>query len=380
MPPAKDSNHGVTHDIVVVGASAGGIEALTNFVAHLPQHLPAAIFVVVHISAEAPSVLPQILSRAGPLPASAARDGAPIEHSHIYIAPPDKHLLLTDGEMRVTHGPRENRHRPAIDPLFRSAALAFGQRVVGVVLSGALNDGTAGLLAIKRAGGIAMVQDPATAEFPSMPESALAYVRVDWCLAAAELARKVIALATSGQVERKGAVHMSDELDDAQKEEMLIETEIAGLNPMAASASPRYGKFGKLSSYTCPDCHGPLWEIQDGPLLRFRCRVGHAFTGESVVEGHAVNIEEALWMALNTLEESELLYTRLANQARERRHTWMADRFARKLHDIQHRADVLRQLLTPDAPDRDGGQKNPAPSTASSGGRDEEQAAGNMRA
>lgn len=343
--PANDSGQRFVRDIVVIGASAGGIEALREFVANLPRHLPAAIFVVVHILAETPSMLSHILSRAGALPAQFAHDGAPIQHGHIYIAPPDHHLLLTRDEMHVIHGPRENRHRPAIDPLFRSAAVNLGHRVIGIVLSGALNDGTAGLLAIKRMGGVAMVQDPATAEFPGMPASALSYVSVDWCLPVPALAHTVVALANAEQPERKGADTVSDEPDDEQKSEMRRETEIAGLNFAAGFRAPRYGT---LSSLTCPDCHGPLWEIQDGPLLRFRCRVGHAFTAESMVEGQADNVEEALWMAVNTLEESELLYAQLADQAEQRNHPRMAESFHQKAGEIRKRADVIRRLLVPE--------------------------------
>ncbi len=333
----------LARDIVTVGASAGGIEALTTLVCNLPPDLPAALFVVVHIPADAPSVLAEILNRAGPLPASAACDKAPIKHGHIYVAPPDQHLLLTPDKMRLTRGPRENRHRPAIDPLFRSAALSFGPRVIGVILSGALDDGTAGLLAIKRAGGVALVQDPATAAFPGMPSSALAYVAVDRCLPVPALAKQIVALADGGPVERKGAVQAVDEMDEEQKAEMRMETDIAGLNPAAVGQPP---PFGRLSSFTCPACHGPLWEIQDGSLLRFRCRVGHAFTAETMVEGQDDTIEEALWMALNTLEESEQVYSRLAGQARERNHPWMEDRFTRKAQTIRERAAVIRRLLT----------------------------------
>lgn len=348
--PGKNSDRGVAHDIVVIGASAGGIEALTMFVADLPRQLPAAICVVVHISPDVPSFLPQILSRSGPLPATTAWDQAPIEQGHIYIAPPDRHLLLTRDEtrdeMRVVYGPRENRHRPAIDPLFRSAALAFGPRVVGIILSGALNDGTAGLLAIKRAGGVALVQDPATATFPGMPESALTYAPVDWVSPVAGLAEKVVSLAAAAQPERKGAVPVPDEMDDEQKTEMQLETDIAGLKPDVV-ANPR--RYGKLSSYTCPDCHGPLWEIQDGQLLRFRCRVGHAFTAESMFEGQDANIEEARGMALNTLEESQELYTRLAAQSREHQRPLLAQQFVRMAAEHAKRASVLRKLLEPEA-------------------------------
>lgn len=341
----KDSGDARARDIVTLGASAGGIEALTTLVSNLPIELPAALFVVVHIPSEAPSVLASILDRAGPLPASCAQDRAPIELGHIYVAPPDRHLLLTPVAMRLTRGPSENRHRPAIDPLFRSAALSFGRRVVGVVLSGALNDGTAGLLAIKRAGGVAMVQDPTTAAFPGMPSSALAYVPVDWCLPAPALAKQIVALASGEedtQAERKGAVHVVDEMDEKQKTEMRIETDIAGLNPAAVGQPPPYGR---ISSYTCPACHGPLWEIQDGTLLRFRCRVGHAFTAETMLEGQDDNVEEALWLALNTLEESEQIYTRLAQHAHERNRDWMGDQFSGKARTVRERAAVIRRLL-----------------------------------
>jgi two-component system chemotaxis response regulator CheB len=344
MPTRDSEPRSLPRDIVVIGASAGGIEALTTIVANLPHDLPAALFVVVHITADATSTLPRILSRAGPLPAMAAEDRKPITHGHIYVASPDRHLLLTPDEMRVVSGPRENRHRPAIDPLFRSAALSFGRRVVGIVLSGALNDGTSGLLAIKRAGGIAMVQDPATAVFAGMPKSALTYVSVDWSLPLPELADKLVELVTGAVQDLEGSVTM-DEMDDEQKSELRVEAEIAGLNPQAVTQAPHYGK---ISSYTCPDCHGPLWEIQDGPLLRFRCRVGHAFTAESMFEGQADNVEEALWMALNILEESEQLYTRLASNERERQHRWTSEQFEQKLHTIKQRSAVIRRLLVGD--------------------------------
>jgi two-component system chemotaxis response regulator CheB len=265
MPARNVQIRGLRRDIVVIGASAGGIEALMSIIARLPHDLPAALFVVVHLSSEASSSLAQILDRVGTLPVRTAQDKTPIEHGHIYVAPPDRYLLLTPDEMRVTPGPRENRHRPAIDPLVRSAALSFERRVVGIVLSGALNDGTAGLLAIKRAGGIAMVQDPATAAFPGMPISAVGYVSVDWNLPLPALAGKVVELATGSGQEREGSVTM-EEIDDEQKSEMRVETEIAGLNPDTITHHPQYGN---VSSYTCPDCHGLMWEIQDGPLLRF---------------------------------------------------------------------------------------------------------------
>jgi two-component system chemotaxis response regulator CheB len=180
--PKHEDGTVVGHDIIVIGASVGGVEALSNLVAQFPEDLPATIFVVQHILATAKSRMAQILDRAGPLAATLAQDGECLEPAHIYVAPPDHHLLVKQGCLRVTRSLRENRVRPAIDPLFRSAAVAYGARVVGVVLTGMQNDGTAGLLAIKRCGGITMVQDPTEALYPDMPLSALAYVEVDYCL------------------------------------------------------------------------------------------------------------------------------------------------------------------------------------------------------
>jgi two-component system, chemotaxis family, protein-glutamate methylesterase/glutaminase len=192
-----------------------------------------------------------------------------------------------------------------------------------------------------------MVQDPATAAFSGMPISALRYVLVDWSLPLPALADKVVEFATGSGQEREGSVTM-EEMDDEQKSEMRVETEIAGLNPHTITHHPQYGN---VSSYTYPDCHGPMWEIQHGPLLRFRCRVGHAFTMESMFEGQADNVEEALWMALNILEESEQLYTRLANDARERQHRWMSKHFEQKMRVIKERSAVIRRLLVGDSMD-----------------------------
>lgn len=183
------------HDIVVIGASAGGLWVLEKLVAGLPADLPAAVFIVVHLSAKFPSWLPYILQKSGKLPAVHAVDGAAIEPGRIYVAPPDRHLLVKPEYMRVVLGPKENRFRPAIDPLFRTAALAYGKRVVGVVLSGLLNDGTAGLIDIKEQGGVAIVQDPQEAMFPSMPESAIEHAAVDHILPVADIARVLVHLA-----------------------------------------------------------------------------------------------------------------------------------------------------------------------------------------
>ncbi len=331
MPTQK-----MTHDIVVAGASAGGVEALMELVAALPAGLPVSLFVVLHIPSNSPSMLAQILGRVGNLSVTTAADGEPIERGHIYVASPDFHLLLTRETIRVTHGPRENRHRPAIDPLFRTAALAFGPRVVGIVLSGMLNDGTAGLIAIKQRGGVTIAQEPATATFASMPLSACAKVDIDWCLPPEEIAKKIIHLSHVRVSTPEGAFPVS--------EEMEMETKIAGLDPTILEQDRRPGV---LTGYTCPECKGPLWAIQDGEFLRFRCRVGHAFTAEAMAEGQVENAENALWSALNTIEESPQLYEQLAAQAKQRGQGRLSQELACKAEAFHERAHEIRELLAP---------------------------------
>ncbi len=195
------------HDIIVVGASAGGVEALIILTGALPSNLQAAVFIVLHIPAQSPSLLPDILNRAGSLKVVSATDNAEIEYGHVYVAPPNFHLLVESEHIRVVSGPKENRHRPAIDPLFRSAATAYGSRVMGVILTGSLDDGTAGLQAIKICGGVAIVQDPQEALFPSMPMSALANVQVDYTLPLAQIGPLLGSLShESSSAERTGAV------------------------------------------------------------------------------------------------------------------------------------------------------------------------------
>src|SRR5215212_9137289 len=254
--------------IVTIGASSGGVETLIKLVGKLPADLPAALFVVVHFPPAAPSVLPKILDRSGPLPAVGCEDGELIKPGRIYVARPDLHLLLEDGRVCMTRGPKENRYRPAVDTLFRTAALAYGPRVVGVVLSGALNDWTAGLQAVKQRGGVAVVQDSGDALFSGMPDSALEYVGADHCLPMEKIAPLLVRL--SGEpAKEQGAYPVPDDME--------LESRIAGLDPTAIDNDERPGE---LSQFTCPECSGPLYEIQSGDLVRFRCKVGHAFTAE----------------------------------------------------------------------------------------------------
>ncbi|HEV3470987.1 MAG TPA: chemotaxis protein CheB [Pyrinomonadaceae bacterium] len=318
-------------DIIVIGASAGGIEALRALAAVLPRDLPAAVFVVQHSAPDAPSVLPMILERAGDLPARHPRDGERFERGHIYVAPPDHHLVLEPNQlMRVTRGPKENRFRPAVDPLFRSAARSYGTRVVGVVLTGGLDDGTTGLLAIKQRGGTAVVQDPSDALVPSMPLSAVTHVRVDYCVPLVEVAPLLARLAAEPAEERSYPV--SDELD--------IEVKIA-LEDNAVGAGLL--ELGEPSSYACPDCHGVLLRLKAGGPMRFRCHTGHAYTADSLLAGVTENVEDSLWNSIRTLEEAEMLLRHLAEHLGEGRQNGQAEALLDQAADLRRRADLVRQ-------------------------------------
>lgn len=320
------------HDIIVIGASAGGVEALAALSALLPADLPAAVFVVLHVPASAPSVLPAILSRRCLLPAKHPVDGDAIQPGQIYVAPPDHHLIVEDGQVRLSRGPTENGHRPAIDVLFRSAARRYGPRVIGVVLSGMLDDGTAGLQAVKMRGGMAVVQDPEDALFSSMPRSAINNVAVDHVLPLADIGACLSKLAR---------LPAPAEEDHPMPDRMQQETEIAEMD-MAALESER---AGAPSGFTCPDCHGALWELQEGDLVRFRCRVGHAYSPDSLVASQMDQLEDALWIALRSLEESAALALRMGQRALNRGHDLSAAQFSQQAEDTRKRAAIVRQAL-----------------------------------
>lgn len=323
---------------VVIGASAGGVDAMLQLAHDLPAGFPAPIFLVVHIPSDAPSIFPNILARHGPLSAKHGEDGERYRNGVIYVAPPDRHMLLDKhGKLRVVRGPRENRHRPAVDPLFRSAAVAEGSNVIGVILSGALDDGTAGLLAIKRAGGIAVVQDPRDAIYPSMPANAMEHVAVDHILPLSQIAAKL------GELVSETAPNAKRDPDGMKQ--MEFETRITAMDGEAMEQDDRPGN---PSAFSCPDCGGVLWEIADGELSRFRCRVGHAYSPEAMLGAQADVLEEALWTAMKTLEESARLSKRLALQERERGHAWMAKRFEGREHDSRERAEAIRRFLQRD--------------------------------
>lgn len=319
------------HDIIAIGGSAGGLEALRDLIKSLPDVLPAAVFVVLHTPPDKPSLLPTLLNQCGDLLALHPADGTPIRNGCIYIAPPNHHMLLEGPIVRIVHGPRENRSRPAVDPLFRSAAACYGPRVVGIILSGSLDDGTAGLLAVRRHGGVTVVQDPKEALFDGMPQSALDAMPVDHCLPVADIARCVLRL-TQEPAGEAVSVH------DTTKRELAAMA--MDVRDMENDDRPN-----RASPYSCPDCGGVLWEMDDEGLLRFRCRVGHAFSAAAVLEEQSEATERALWMALKTLEERASLLRRMSGRASANANSALIFRFQEELHNAEEGAASLRKLL-----------------------------------
>lgn len=322
--------------VIAIGASAGGVEALRQAVRELPPDLDAAVLVVIHIAPDSSSVLPQILNRAGPLPAIHAEDGLLINRGHIYVAPPNQHMLVQDGHLRIVHGPRENRSRPAVDPLFRTVAMAYGPRAIGVVLTGSLDDGTTGLLAIKQRGGIAVVQDPADALFPGMPSSALANVTVDHVVPLADIAATLVRLVEKIANERRPAT-VSNPSDDIK-----FESDLAKVDMHAIGEDDRPGR---PSGFGCPDCGGVLWELRDGEYVHYRCRVGHGYSAESLLSAQGDGVEEALWSALRALEEKASLSRRLADRARQHNQPAVVERFEEQTASATQHANILRDIL-----------------------------------
>jgi two-component system chemotaxis response regulator CheB len=324
-----------TRNIIVIGASAGGFEALKELVKELPADLQASIFIVWHMSPDVTGILPQVLNRIGKLPAVNAVDGEPIEPRRIYVAPPDHHLLLANHHVRVTKGPKENRFRPAVDPLFRSAAYSHGERVIGVILSGALDDGTAGLWTIKRHGGIAIVQDPLDAEFPSMPKNALREVKVDYAVPISQMAELLVHLSKEQVAEPSRVVMEDDELTQFE-----IRTALEG------KATMEIMKYGALTPYTCPDCHGVLFRLKDANQPRFRCHTGHAFSADSLLSTVTESIEESLWNAIRCIDESVILLNHMGGHFANNGQANLGAIYFKKALEAEERGNIIREAVT----------------------------------
>jgi two-component system chemotaxis response regulator CheB len=340
--PRHEANGSALRRVVVIGASAGGVEALTRVVRGMPPDLPAPVLIVLHVSPQGPSLMPEILNRAGPLPARHPRDGEPLEPGRVYVAPPDHHLLVkSTGRIALVRGPRENGARPAVDPLFRTAARCFGSRVIGIVLSGGLDDGTAGAIEIKRRGGVVIAQQPEDALFPSMPQSVIDHVAVDRILSLDEIGPAVTSLALAADEE--GVAEM--EVRDCDRPDVAD----------VGSAALKDGQLkGPPSSFTCPECGGALWELSaDGRLLTYRCHVGHGYTADGLMAAQTRALEEALWSGLRALEESAEMRRRMARRARSSHLGEIARRYEEDAALAEKRADAIRAVLIdgrPDAP------------------------------
>lgn len=332
-------------DIVVIGASAGGVQALTALVAGLPPDFPAAILIVLHLPPYAESRLPEILGRAGPLPAAQAQDGEPIVGGRIYVAPPDHHLLVRPGRLELSRGPRENRSRPAVDPLFRTAARVYGPRVVGVVLSGALYDGSAGLLAVKSRGGLAVVQDPEQAAADGMPRSAIRLAEVDHVVPAEAmgplldlLVRQPSPSPTPLPIAHNG-VRDNGGTDMADPDEHMVTVIDQTIHHQADGV-----RADDVTIYTCPDCGGTLFQ-ESAPAIRFRCHIGHAYAPEVLLSLKAEELEAALWTCVRMLTEKATLTRQVARRTEQLGSLDAAGRVEEHADTDERHARVIRDLL-----------------------------------
>jgi two-component system chemotaxis response regulator CheB len=311
--------NGSAFAVIAIGGSAGAFEPLKRIISGLPDGLPAAVFVTTHTSPDSISAVPHILARAGALFATHALDRAPIAPGRIIVAPPDFHLSLENGVMRVTKGPKENGSRPSIDVLFRSAAAQYGPAVCGILLSGTLDDGVAGLREIRANAGLTIVQDPEEALFGDMPYNALRAQAVD-------------------------VVHPSEEIaaDITQFARRVVDLNVK--HEGRESSDPR--AEGKPSVFTCPDCGGTLWESDDQGFLRFRCRTGHSYNSNSMLAVQRDSIEQSLWSAIRVLEERADLLRNIGRRARDRGDLRMADRLARQEHQTRSDQSQLQKALS----------------------------------
>ncbi len=321
-------------NIIVIGASAGGFEACKTIVSNLPPIIDAAIFIVWHMSPDVRGVLPRVLSRVTNIPVAHAYDQEPVSTNRIYVAPPDHHMLIEDGHVRVTRGPKENRFRPAVDPLFRSAAYSYSNRVIGVVLTGALDDGTAGLWTIKHYGGIAVVQDPNDAEVPSMPENAIREVAVDHIVPLRVMTSLLVDLSQEEVEVNKGVM----KIDEKTKVEIKIAE-----NDSAFDAGIM--EFGSLTPFTCPECHGVLSTLKDGDRVRYRCHTGHAHSADSLLTSITENIEDSLYSAMRGVEESMMLLNHMGDHFAESNQPRLAALYFQKASEAAARAQLVRQAV-----------------------------------
>jgi len=327
--------------VVVIGASGGGVAALLEISERLPAPFPAPVCIVQHIGTN-PSLLPELLRFRGPNPATHAEHGQRLVPGTLHVAPPDRHMLIEGDTLLLTHGPKENHTRPAIDPLFRSAAAAFGPRAIAVILTGQMDDGTAGARAVKDCGGTLVVQDPATAAEPQMPRCVLAHMAADHCVPLADIGPLLARLAA------RSVPPASPPLPPVVARELAINKGVAGVEDLVDIAAP--------SPLTCPDCGGGLWEMHEGAPLRYRCHTGHAYSSLSLAHAQHEKAEQALWGGVRALREREMLLRRMAGisqslgdsgQAAAARA--QADRLGEQVRALQEAALLVQPLPAVDA-------------------------------
>jgi two-component system chemotaxis response regulator CheB len=332
LPIKKQKPH---RDIVVIGASAGGVAALLALVKTLPADFPAPIFIVLHVAADSPGMLPQMLNSVSALEVRHPQDGEIVAAGIIYVAPPDHHLLLEDDRVLVTRGPKENRFRPSIDALFRSAAYTYGPRVIGVVLTGYLDDGTSGLWSVQRMGGLSIVQEPRDAEQPSMPTNALEFVAADYIVPLAQL---------GGLLERltQERAPAKTRLPAAELDLLKIELTIAKQgNAFEMGIIDK----GQLTPFTCPDCHGALTQLIEGKLIRYRCHTGHAYTVSALLSEVTQSVESMLYQSMRGLEETKMLLQNLGTHFADDQQAAVAQLFFRKANEVGRQARIVHDSI-----------------------------------
>jgi two-component system chemotaxis response regulator CheB len=322
-------------DVVVIGTSAGGVTALLALAKMLPADFPAPIFVVLHVSPDSPSIMPELLNSVSALPAKHPKNGEVVRPGVIYLAPPDHHLLLEEDRVLVTRGPKENRFRPSIDALFRSAAYTYGSRVIGVVLTGYLDDGTSGLWSVRRMGGLAIIQDPHDAEQPAMPTNALEFVEADYLVPLAQLGSLLVRLTLEPAPAK---VHLPAVELDLLKIELTIAKQGGGFELGIIDK-------GQLTPFTCPDCHGALTQLIEGKLIRYRCHTGHAYTVSSLLSEVTQSVESLLYQSMRGLEETKMLLHNLGMHFVETGQTAVANLFFEKADETGQQARVVHESI-----------------------------------
>lgn len=327
----------INSKVVLIGTSAGGLNALRRLLGRLPPDFPAAVLVVMHIGSHY-SVLPKILGRDVGMPVRHAEDNESVVPGAILIAPPDHHMLVEDGLIRLSRGAKENFARPAIDPLFRCAAVYYRENAIGVILTGMLDDGTIGLQAIKAYGGVALVQDPNEADEPEMPRSALQYVQVDDCMPLDGLAQRLIELTALENTAQRPEPKATADWDKTEVQSRFALTERTDIDDLGRIATP--------AGIACPECHGGLWQIDGASPLQFRCHTGHSYTEQTLLNGEDSAIEDAVWAAVRALHEKQILLKRLAASANQPGREQAAEEHEASARAAASYAETLRSVLT----------------------------------